>query len=102
MPHIPKNSRYTLGEKIDELFLATIENTFIASYLKRGGKIPLLTKITLKLDLLKFFLQLLWEIKSLDNKKYILLSKQLNEIGRMLGGWQKHFTKENPARGGEK
>jgi len=44
---------------------------------------------SVKLDLLKFFLQIAWEIKSLDNKKYILLSERLNEIGKMLGGWIK-------------
>jgi hypothetical protein len=38
---------------------------------------------------LGFFLQLSWEIKSLDSKKYIFLSEKLNEIGKMLGGWIK-------------
>jgi len=36
-----------------------------------------------------------WEIKALDNKKFILLSEKLNEIGKMLGGWSKQVTKEN-------
>jgi hypothetical protein len=39
--------------------------------------------------LLKFFLQVAWEIKALDNKKYIRLSEKLDEIGKMLGGWLK-------------
>ncbi len=30
----------------------------------------------------------LWETKSIDNKKYIALSTPLEEIGKMLGGWQ--------------
>lgn len=50
---------------------------------------PVLQKAAAKLDLLKFFLQIAWEIKSLDNKKYILLSEKLDEIGKMLGGWMK-------------
>ena len=30
---------------------------------------------------------LLWETKSMDNKKYIELSLKLDEVGRNLGGW---------------
>jgi hypothetical protein len=47
---------------------------------------------------------ILWETKSLDNKKYIALSGPLDEIGRMLGGWNGQLTKQNSpaARPGEK
>jgi len=30
---------------------------------------------------------ILWETKSFDDKKYITLSVMLEEIGKMLGGW---------------
>ncbi len=36
----------------------------------------------------------LWETKSLDNKKYIALSLQMDEIGKMLGGWQGQLSKQ--------
>jgi hypothetical protein len=52
-------------------------------------KIISLKTASTKLDMLKFFLQLSWEIKALDNKKYITISEKLNEIGKMLGGWIK-------------
>ena len=39
--------------------------------------------------MLKFFLQISWEIRALDDKKYIALSGYLTEIGKMLGGWIK-------------
>lgn len=101
--NFPKKSRYTLGEKIDSLFLKTIELLFIAGYLGKQHKIPYLQQASLKLDLLKFFLQISWEIKALDNKKYITLSEKLGEIGKMIGGWIKGIEKENPAtKGGAK
>ena len=62
-------------------------------FIIRGGhsdktiKLISLNNASTKLDFLKFFLQLAWEIKTLDNKKYIALSEKLNEIGKMLGGW---------------
>lgn len=87
-----------MGAKIDSLFLEVIEWLFIASFLPKEQRLPYLKKATLKLDLLKFFLQVSWEIKALDNKKYISLSEKLHEIGKMLGGWIRGIvSKENPA-----
>lgn len=85
----PKHSKHTLGTKIDLLFLETIEFIVGANYTDKIEKIISLKRASVKLDLLKFFLQISWEVKSLDNKKYISLSEKLNEIGRMLGGWIK-------------
>ncbi|MDD2753394.1 MAG: four helix bundle protein [Candidatus Portnoybacteria bacterium] len=102
LPHIPKTSRYTLGIKIDGLIIETTEIIFIASRLAKNQKMPFVQKAGAKLDLLKFFVQIAWEIKSLDNKKYIALSERLGEIGKMIGGWQKQLLRENPAPGGEK
>ena len=93
LPHFSKTSRYTLGIKIDRLFIETTEYIFIASRMSKDQKLPYLQKASAKLDMLKFFLQISWEIKSLDNKKYIILSEHLDEIGKMLGGWQKQFLK---------
>ena len=98
MPHIPKTSRYTLGNKIDDLFLKTIEYALLASYLHRAEKLPLIKQAVVKLDLLKFFLQVAWEIQALDSKKYINLSKLLDEIGKMFGGWFKGIKSKTPVK----
>ena len=66
-----------------------VELIIKASYSSKAEKLISLTNSSFKLDLLKFFLQIAWDVKSLDNKKYILLSEKLDEIGRMLGGWIK-------------
>ncbi len=83
----PRDSRKTLGQKIDGLFLEVIENIIKAGYSDKAEKEIFLKRASVKLDLLKFFLQVAWEIKSVDNKKYINLSEKLNEVGKMLGGW---------------
>lgn len=96
--NFPKTSRFTLAKKIDDLFLKLAELSFIVSYLKREQKPPLIEKIAGQLDLLKFFLQIAWEIKALDNKKYERLSLNLREIGRMIGGWKNNLKKMSPAK----
>ena len=101
LPHFPKTLLYTLGFKIDSYFLEILENIFIASYLNKERKPPYLQKAAAKLDLLKFFLQISWEIKALNTKKYIAFSEQLNDIGKMLGGWIRGVApKKNPVGDG--
>ena len=96
LPNFQKDSRYTIGTKIDSLFLETIELIIKASYSDKTERFISLKGASSKLDLLKFFLQVAWEIKSLDNKKYILLSEKLDEIGKMLGGWIKALKQTRP------
>jgi hypothetical protein len=98
----PKGSRYTLGSKIDTFFVETIELVFLASTISKDKKLPFIERAVSKFDVLKFFLQIAWEVKALDNKKYAALSEPLSEIGKMLGGWHKQLTiKVNPAKSGE-
>ncbi|MCX6789096.1 MAG: four helix bundle protein [Candidatus Gribaldobacteria bacterium] len=84
---IPKEHRYTLGQKVDKFLLEIIEAISIANFLKREEKLPYVRLAIRKTDILKIFLLILWETKSLDNSKYIQISEKLSEIGKMLGGW---------------
>jgi len=99
---LPKLHRYTLGARIDGLWIETIEATTLASFLSREEKLPSVRLAIRKLDALKILLMVLWETKSLDNKKYIVLSEKLDEIGRMFGGWNGQLQKQNSPELGEK
>ena len=72
-----------------------IEAVASAGFLSKTEKQPWVKLATRKLDTLKVFLLILWETKSLDTKKYIALSFPLEEIGKMLGGWNGQLTKQN-------
>ncbi len=93
----PKIYRNNLGGKIEGYFLSVLENIFVSAYLSGEKKAAQLSIAILKLDNLKFFLQLAWENKCLSNEKYIEISTSLDEIGRMLGGWKKGLENKTPA-----
>jgi len=92
---LPKEHRYTLGQKTDRFIVEIIEAISIAVFLKHEEKLPYIRLAIRKTDTLKIFLMILWETKSLNNKKYVLLSERLGEIGRMLGGWNGQILKQN-------
>ncbi|MDP2668585.1 MAG: four helix bundle protein [bacterium] len=90
---LPKVHRHSLGQRIDNLFIEIIEFIAIASFLSKEEKLPYVKVAIRKTDTLKVLLMVLWETKSLDNKKYIALSVKIEEIGKMLGGWSGQITK---------
>lgn len=95
--HFPKSHRYTLGAKIDEIFLSAIEFCFIASYSKEAEKMLFVDKAISRVDLVKLLLQLSWENKCIDTNKYTTLSEQLLTIGKMLGKWKQYIKNKTPA-----
>lgn len=100
---LPKLHRYSLGAKIDTLFIETIEAISAAAFLSREEKLPYVRLAARKVDTLKLLCMILWETKSLDTKKYITLSEVLDEVGKMLGGWNGQITKNStPMKRGEK
>ena len=96
----PKANRFTLGSKIDDIFLAAIEYCFLASYSTGSDKLAFVDRGISRVDLLKLLLQLAWDIKALDDKKYAHLSAHLAEAGRMLGGWRRQISSKTPVREG--
>jgi hypothetical protein len=99
---LPKTHRYTIGNRIDILFIEILEAISGAAFLPRMEKIPYVRLAIRKLDALKLLLLILWESRSLDNKKYIALSIKIDEAGKMLGGWSGQLQKQNsPATSAE-
>lgn len=89
--------------KIDALHVECIEAVSAAAFLAREEKAPYVRLAIRKTDTIKLLLMVLWESKSLDTKKYAALSERMDEVGRMLGGWQGQLRKNSPAvQAGEK
>lgn len=97
---LPKKSRYTIGARIEKYFLDTLEAVFLASVSDRAHRLVYVERAVVKFDALKFFLQVAWESKVLDTKKYTALSSILEGIGKMLGGWRRNLVTQTPAHNG--
>lgn len=93
---LPKPQRYTLGQHIDGLFIAGIEAAVQAGFLSGTDKQPYVRLAIRKVDTLKVLLMILWETKALETKGYANLSIILDEVGRMLGGWNGQLNKTTP------
>ena len=86
---VTKQDRYTIWQRCENIILDILENILLASQIYKAEKLPILEKVSLKLNFLRVFFRLMKEVKTIDGKKYVALQELVDEIGRMLGGWIK-------------
>jgi hypothetical protein len=84
LDHFPKKSREVLGRKIESTILELLEIISRASYTDRQSKIKDLEQASIKLDLLKILFRLAFELRMIDQKKYILLEKDCRKLAKCL------------------
>src|SRR3989344_906416 len=84
---VPKQDRYTIFQRCDNCLLDLIEGILTAGQLSKCQKLPILEKTSSKLSLTRVLIRLMKDTKSIDLKTYALFEENLDEIGRMLGGW---------------
>lgn len=92
--NFPKKSE-ALSQKIENTIMEILDNISKASFAGQKDRLDYLNKASIKLDFLKVLFRLTFDVKIIDQKKYLILEEKLQEIGRMLGGWIKSLKTSN-------
>jgi hypothetical protein len=88
----PKSEKPVLGKRIYDSILQILEHIIMAN--EEAIKGPHLKKASIELEKLRVFIRLANDFHLLSIKKYGIVGKRINEIGRMLGGWIKVCVKK--------
>jgi hypothetical protein len=83
----PRSFRFTLGQHTEMRLYAVLELLLKAKY-KRDKK-ELLRQANMELELLRFQFRLAKDLQCLNVKSYEYAAREVDEIGRMVGGWLK-------------
>ncbi len=83
----PKKIRFSFSNRIDNLVLTIIEGIIEARYTRQ--KQEALRQIDVNMEKLRILLRMCHDLAYLDHKGYEFASKQINEAGKMVGGWRK-------------
>ena len=81
----PKRVRFTFSDRIVQLALDLVEDLVEARYSR--DKRMILQRANLRLEKLRVLLRLSYELRYLDYKRYETVCRDINEVGKMLGGW---------------
>lgn len=83
----PKNYRVTLGDRIDGQVMDMLALVQRASV--RSSKLDLLQQLNEELNVLRALTRLAVDLQCLQGRQYEYAAKQIDEIGRQVGGWLK-------------
>ncbi len=89
---VPKRDRYTWGERCEVLALDLVQTFARAEFLPKGQKRLLLIHASETTDMLKIYLRLGIDLHIIDMKTLVARQGNLQEIGKMLGGWIKDIS----------
>jgi hypothetical protein len=84
---LPRNHRFTLGERLISGLYGLLEGLIQARYAK--AKLTQLEQINTQIDILRCQTRLLLDFDLISIDRYEYASKQINGVGVELGGWLK-------------
>ncbi len=85
----PKAEKFVLAQRTENAALDLLAAVVEANTSR--DKTAALTKALLAFEILKIWLRLGFEFRFMSLKQYEAGSRSLDEIGRLLGGWNKKF-----------
>jgi hypothetical protein len=88
----PREQRFVLARHVQDIALRFQEHLIEAGTLpkeNRGGKLACLNQADVELTKLRFHLRLCRDLRLLDAGQHQHVSRMVDEIGRLLGGWFK-------------
>lgn len=91
----PKDQRYLLGDRIEAAILDVLELLIRANYSRK--KLECLREANLKLEMPRFLWRISEEMKYISTRQYEFVSKQINETGKLVGGWIRHAKGKDEA-----
>lgn len=89
----PRHERASLGRRIDDAVLALYRQLLIAAQ-NRAKRAVALDQASEELECLKLFLRLARDLQILSLNQYEFASRQVVEVGRLLGGWKRKVGME--------
>lgn len=91
----PKKQRFVLGQQIETSALVCLRLIIQANNLKSPDKtLAKLEDLNTELEVLRGLLRICFEMKFLSAKSLGYITKQIDEVGKMTGGWIKSVTEK--------
>jgi len=93
---IPKRDRFGIYLKAENICLEIMTLTITAAFEIKINKFPILHSARIKIEVLKRLFRIAHELKIIEDKKYLELELDLQEISKMTNGWIKYLSQQIP------
>jgi hypothetical protein len=89
----PRSQKFLLGDRIQAIALDILEALISATYTR--DRLGHLARANLGIEKLRFLFRLATALRHLDIRRQEHAARQLDDIGRMIGGWRKSHAAAN-------
>ena len=93
----PRSHRYGLGQRIETRLYGIFEGLIRAKYAAGPEKTHALETANLDIEVLRMLTRLAHELHMLPHKSHEYAVQEMNEIGKMVGGWLKQQQCKRPS-----
>ena len=83
----PRSHRFTLGDRLEIRLYEVLEKLIRAKYSR--DRLQTLREVNMDLELLRFQFRIAKDLRCLSIESYGHVSRTVNEVGQLLGGWIK-------------
>ncbi len=84
----PKSQRFVMAKRVQDTVLDFYELLIEARKVSRRQRREILLHADVKLEMLRLHLRLCYELELLSSGQYQHVSKQVVEVGKLLGTWR--------------
>jgi len=84
---LPRDKKYTIGDRLLNRLYDVLEDLIKAKYRSRN-KLELLERANVGLEIVRFYQRLILSDNLWDRKRYQFASKSVNDMGKLLGKWE--------------
>ncbi|MDP3764650.1 MAG: four helix bundle protein [bacterium] len=91
---ISKRDKFGIWLKIENSCLETLYLIIKASFAHKSTKLPPLNSARIEIEVLKRLLRITHELLIIQDKTYLKLESDLQEISKMTNGWIKYETQK--------
>ena len=92
---LPKKDKFGIWLKIESIVLDLISLIIAAALEFKTNKLPILTSTRIKIEILKRLIRICCELNIINDKIYLILESNLQEISKMTNGWIKYLLKKS-------
>ena len=83
---LPRDKKYTIGDRLLNRLYDVLEDLIKAKYRSRN-KLELLEQANVGLEIVRFYQRLILTDNLWNRKRYEFASKSVNDMGKLLGKW---------------
>ena len=91
--NFPRKARFSLASRLADTALDTVELIVEAIYTK--DRLHILDKINLYMEKQRVLFRIAHDRRYISTRQYEHISREIDEAGRMTGGWRKQTLEKN-------